>query len=86
MKHIIAIIISALPLSGFAQQKPDSSNVLDDVTVKESFESGFIEEKLPLQLKLDLSNVVQIKERVHWSSVDPTSDQNAGSGAILDLQ
>jgi hypothetical protein len=84
-KYIIAIVVGALPICGIAQQSADSTNVLDDVTVKESFESGFIEEKLPLDLAVDLSEVVQISERVHWSSIDATNLQST-ERAKLDLR
>jgi hypothetical protein len=42
---------------------------LDDVIVKETYQAGSEEEKLPVLLKADFSNLVEIKERIHWSSV-----------------
>jgi hypothetical protein len=40
--------------------------------VKETFEAGSEEEKLPVFLKENFSNLVEIKERIHWSSVSWT--------------
>jgi hypothetical protein len=42
---------------------------LDDIVVKEKFQVGSEEEKLPVVLKADFSNLVEIEERINWSSV-----------------
>lgn len=42
---------------------------LDDIVVKEKFQIGSEEEKLPIVLKADFSNLVEIEERINWSSV-----------------
>jgi len=42
---------------------------LDDIVVKEKFQIGGEEEKLPVVLKADFSNLVEIEERINWSSV-----------------
>jgi hypothetical protein len=66
-----------LPLQAISQQgAADSTNVLDDVLVEESFEVGFTEDKFPLQLGLDFSDVVKITERVSWDCIDPSFEQN----------
>jgi hypothetical protein len=86
-RYLIAFIISALPLSASALwgQSADSSDVLNDVMVKESFEAGFMEEKLPAAIHLDFSEVVQISERVHWASVDAGA-QSSDNNFHLNLQ
>jgi len=65
---------------------------LDDVIVKETFEAGSEEEKLPVVLKADFSNLVEIKERIYWSSVswkyggeEPTVQNFSGKTSIPEL-
>ncbi|MBN2367194.1 MAG: hypothetical protein JXL67_13580 [Calditrichaeota bacterium] len=72
MKYHKLILLSLLLLTcGMAQDKPEQSEkALDDVIVKETFEAGTEEEKLPISLKADFSNLVEIPERIHWSSVE----------------
>jgi hypothetical protein len=62
---LFCFVINAHPQS---EDAPGSKS-LDDVIVKETFEAGKEEEKLPVILKEDFSNLVEIKERIHWSSV-----------------
>jgi hypothetical protein len=57
-------------INGFSQSgDTTNSKSLDDVIVKETFEAGKEEEKIPVVLNADFSNLVEIKERIHWSSV-----------------
>jgi hypothetical protein len=51
------------------QTESDTQKSLDDIVVKEKFQLGTEEEKLPVVLKADFSNLVEIEERIHWSSV-----------------
>lgn len=46
------------------------NQALDDVVVKETYEAGFEEEKLPVFIDADFSNIIEIKERINWSVVD----------------
>jgi len=65
---VVLILIS----NGFAQNSSGSEvgkKSLDDVVVKETYEAGAEEEKLPVVLKSDFTNLVEIRERIHWSSV-----------------
>lgn len=78
MKHvriIIAIMIFSALASG-QETKNENGNVLEDVVVQESYEAIFEEEKPPLALNVDFSDVVSIKERVSWSSLDKDQAQN----------
>ena len=65
---LICLITFTLNLLAQSDENPGSQS-LDDVIVKETFEAGKEEEKLPIFLKADFSNLVEIKERIHWSSV-----------------
>jgi hypothetical protein len=66
---ILLSFIIAL-LAGFSHSNAQEGNKsLDDVVVKETYEAGGEEEKLPIFLDADFSNLVEIKERIHWSSV-----------------
>ena len=62
---LFSLLINAYPQS---EDTPGSKS-LDDVIVKETFEAGTEEEKVPVFLKADFSNLVEIKERIHWSSI-----------------
>jgi len=50
-------------------QQTENQKSLDDVIVKETFKAGTEEEKLPITLKADFSNLVEIEERINWSSI-----------------
>jgi hypothetical protein len=51
------------------QTQDDHQKSLDDVIVKETFQVGTEEEKLPVILNADFSDLVEVKERIQWSSV-----------------
>lgn len=68
----ILLVLIILISNGFAQNSSESEQAkksLDDVVVKETYEAGAEEEKLPVVLKSDFTNLVEIRERIHWSSV-----------------
>jgi hypothetical protein len=65
---LLCLITFSLNLLAQSDENTGSQS-LDDVIVKETFEAGKEEEKLPIFLKADFSNLVEIKERIHWSSV-----------------
>lgn len=65
---MISLIINA----GGQTPETGQQKSLDDVIVKETFQAGSEEEKLPVFLKADFSNLVEIKERIHWSSISWT--------------
>jgi hypothetical protein len=71
MKKYIILSLLALGLINIKAQSDNSGEQkgLDDIIVKETFEAGSEEEKLPVSLKADFSNLVEIKERIYWSSV-----------------
>lgn len=55
----------------FGQEQPeDSSKVLNDVVVAEKYEAVFEEDKIPIRLGADFSDVVKIPERINWTAVD----------------
>jgi hypothetical protein len=74
MKPIITIYCLIFMIVNIWSQANESTQQksLDDVIVKETFEAGEEEEKLPINLKADFSNLVEIKERIHWSSISWT--------------
>jgi len=70
---ILIISIMSLMINAWGQSpETGQQKSLDDVIVKETFEAGSEEEKLPVFLKENFSNLVEIKERIHWSSVSWT--------------
>ena len=70
-RQILLILIIILTFYGLAQgQEADSSSVLNDVVVQETYEADFEEEKFPIHINIDFSNVVEISERVNWKSID----------------
>lgn len=72
-QFLLMSLLILYPVYTFTQEhQPESNNVLDDIVIQESFQAEFGEEKLPVQLAIDFSNVVTITERVDWCSVDKT--------------
>jgi hypothetical protein len=66
--YLISLIILTANL--WAQEtETGQQKTLDDIVVKETFQVGSEEEKLPVILKADFSNLVEVEERIHWSSV-----------------
>lgn len=66
----LLLIATGLILGGVAQaQSEEGQESLDDVVVKETFEAGAEEEKLPIIIKSDFTNLVEIRERINWSSL-----------------
>jgi hypothetical protein len=66
--YLISLIILTANL--WAQEtETGQQKSLDDIVVKEKFQIGGEEEKLPVVLKADFSNLVEIEERINWSSV-----------------
>jgi len=72
----IIILAAFLPVFVFGQETPgqQDANVLDDIVIQETYEAGFEEEKPALSLNFDFSDVVSIKERASWTSVDQTEE------------
>jgi hypothetical protein len=68
--HTLFVTFIITLLAGFSHTNAQEGNKsLDDVVVKETYEAGGEEEKLPIFLDADFSNLVEIKERIYWSSV-----------------
>lgn len=70
-RRFVCVATLMLPLSVVAQQESaDSSNVLNDVVIHEKFEAQHEEEKLPFDMELDFSEVVNIDLSLGWDSID----------------
>ena len=72
MKFYSTLVISFLLFTLAAAQAPANSGnqALEDVVVKGTYQLGADKEKLPVILKADFSNLVEIPERIHWSVVN----------------
>jgi hypothetical protein len=69
--HLILIIALLIINLGATQTTAEADNqALEDVVVKGTYQLGAEKEKLPVILKADFSNLVEIRERIHWSVVD----------------
>jgi hypothetical protein len=67
---IILYFLAIFTVNLWSQQTDSNQQKgLDDIIVKETFQVGTEEEKLPVTLNADFSNLVEIEERIHWSSV-----------------
>jgi len=84
MKFYSILIIGLLLVNLASAQTPAESDnqALEDVVVKGTYQLGAEKEKLPVILKADFSNLVEIRERIHWSIVDW---QLGGGQTTLDL-
>jgi hypothetical protein len=70
MKFCNLLLLTLLVSKALAQNEPQAENkTLDDVVIKETYEAGTEEEKLPVVLKSDFTNLVEVKERISWASV-----------------
>lgn len=69
-------LAALLPMMVFGQDNSGDKdeNVLDDIVIQETYETEFEEEKPALNLTLDFSDVVSIKERTSWKSLDQTDE------------
>lgn len=73
MERLNIIFLAAL-LPALVLAQENSKKVLDDIVIQETYEAGFQEEKPALNINLDFSDVVNIKERTSWQSVDQTDE------------
>lgn len=83
MKRIIwHVVMLLLPVVAVAQEESaaEQGNVLDDIVVQENLDVEFEEQKLPINLEIEFSDIVQINERVNWDSVDEIEGLDSGSG------
>jgi len=80
MKFILTFISTIFPVLISAQesqkQQEENGNVLNDVVIQETYQAEFEEEKLTLSLSIDFSDVLDIKERTTWKSVDRGNETN----------
>lgn len=86
--NILLTLIILIP-NAFAQSPSESEQAkksLDDVVVKETYEAGAEEEKLPIVLKSDFTNLVEIRERIHWSSVPWTFEDINPAVALFECK
>jgi hypothetical protein len=77
------LLISA----GMSQSSNEEDNKsLKDVIVKETFEAGTEEEKLPVYLQADFSNLVEIPDRIFWSSVEWKYNDGQPTSTLFDCR
>jgi hypothetical protein len=70
MKFYSLLLLTLFVSNALAQNETQAENkTLDDVVIKETYEAGTEEEKLPVVLKSDFTNLVEVKERINWASV-----------------
>lgn len=70
MKIFILLLLTLFVSNALGQNEAQGENkTLDDVVIKETYEAGTEEEKLPVVLKSDFSNLVEVRERISWASV-----------------
>ncbi len=68
---LITCLISCCYSFSFGQEPTaDSSKVLNDVVVKETYVAIYEEDKLPINIDAGFSDVVKIPERITWTAVD----------------
>ena len=85
--HIILLLLLILMSNVFSQDQTAAENRgLDDVVIKETYETGTEEEKLPVFLKADFSNMVEIRERINWSSVPWSTGEPNLSSHLFECQ
>ena len=72
MKNLVHLLIVILFSFEAPAQKTqvDSSQTLEDVLVRETYEAGFKEDKPPVHINIDFAELLQIPERIHWASID----------------
>jgi len=72
MKKYISFLFMLFLVSNLlAQEKIDSTKTIENVVVKETYKASFEEEKFPVSLKLDFSNIVQIPVQINWDAINP---------------
>jgi hypothetical protein len=64
----VLLLVGSLAVAQTSADSTDQS--LEDVVVKGTYQLGAEKEKLPVVLKADYSNLVEIPERIHWSVVN----------------
>ena len=86
MKFYALLLLLVLVSNGLTQNASEAKNqTLDDVVIKETYEVGTEEEKMPIILKSDFTNLVEIRERINWSSV-PWSTGNFSEFQLFDCR
>jgi hypothetical protein len=83
---VFVLALSAPAL--FAQENPaaedslqtaagqDSSHILDDVVIQEKFEGIIKEEKIPIDVELDFTEVIKFQQSLRWDSIDSLFDDS----------
>lgn len=70
-RWLIPMLNMILVMNVFSQQTGrDSSQVLEDVIVEESYEAEFQEDKLPAPINVDFGKIVQVPKLIHWAGID----------------
>jgi hypothetical protein len=87
MKYCCLLIMLSGMFSLIISQTDENvdNQTLDDVVVKETYEAGFEEEKLPVFINADFTNIVEIKERINWSAVDWKGGESNLSTSLFEL-
>jgi hypothetical protein len=88
MKQILVLCSAIITLSGKAAwgQETESTGALDDVVVKEKYEAKFEEEKVPVFIETDFSDIVEVPERLSWSVVDWRAYNDKRVNAIFEFK
>ena len=83
----VLLLLSVFTLNVVAQsQQEEGKKSIDDVVVKETWEASGEEEKLPIVLKSDFTNLVEVRERINWSSVSWNKEGINPSLALFDCK
>ncbi|MEJ2634160.1 MAG: hypothetical protein P8184_02580 [Calditrichia bacterium] len=77
---LVLFALFSLAVSGISQQAADSSKALDEVVVKETYKAELQEEKLPIVMNTDFSDLIQIPEKISWAAIQPAADGSQNSG------
>ena len=78
MKLLMIVSVILFATSGvFGQNSDEKSGSLDEVVVKATYSAEMKEEKLPVVMPMDFSDLIQIPEKISWAAVG-VSGQSVG--------
>lgn len=70
MKLVMIASVILFATSGmFGQNSDEKSGSLDEVVVKATYSAEMKEEKLPVVMQMDFSDLIQIPEKISWAAV-----------------
>ncbi len=76
---IFALLVFSMGM-GFAQDSTTTGRAIDDVVVKETYQAELEEEKLPVYLKTDFSDLIRVPDNISWATIKSTSGNSNISG------